>query len=561
MRDVLICGERLTVDELVRVARFGAKVGIANASSVRERVERSCAFVRRALAEGRQLYGVTTGFGAMSHIPISAAQAGELQTNLLSFLRAGCGDRLAATDVRAGMLLRANSLVRGVSGVRWELVERLLMFLNEGVSPHVSSLGSIGASGDLVPLSYIAGALIGLSDDYLVDHRGCTLGAVAALRELGLAPLALEPKEGLALVNGTSILTGIAASCAFDAKRLCAFALAAHSLMLQALRVSMQPFDPFIHGQKPHPGQRSAAAWMKGLLTGSRMIRDGGEADASDTVEESIQDRYSVRCLPQFLGPILDGMATIERQIVVEMNSATDNPLLDADRDACYHGGNFMGQYVAVAMDQLRYYLGLLSKHVDVQISVLMEPAFNNGLSGSLVGNQSRSINMGLKGLQIAGNSIMPLITFYGNSIADRFPTHAEQFNQNINSQGLGSALLARKSIDLAITHLAIALIVGVQGVDLRAYRIVGNYDARELLSPATRRLYETFYQVLDRDIRADRPLVFDDGEQALDHYVSAVTEDLRGEGRLFQAIDPLCDLVAQHGARVENGYPPVEPA
>jgi phenylalanine ammonia-lyase len=551
MPQVLICGERLTLEELVGVARIGTSVGVFGESVVREKVDRSRAFVLRSLAAGRSLYGVTTGFGAMSHISISPAEAAELQANLLCFLKTGCGDRLASSDVRAGMLLRANSLARGVSGVRWELIERLILFLNEGVTPHVKCLGSIGASGDLVPLSYVAGALIGASEDYLVDYRGRILGAVAVLRELGLERLTLEPKEGLALVNGTSILTGIAAGCAFDAQRLFSLALAVHSLMLQALRASRQPFHPFIHQHKPHPGQRSVAAWMDGLLAESGMIRDGRGKEFGNAASDSIQDRYSVRCLPQFLGPIVDGLSSIRRQIEIEMNSATDNPLLDVDRDACYHGGNFLGQYAAVAMDQCRYYLGLLSKHLDVQISVLMEPAFNGGLSGSLVGNPARAVNMGLKGLQIAGNSIMPLIGFYGNSIADRFPTHAEQFNQNINSQGMGSALLARKTVDLAFQHIAIALIVGIQAVELRTHQMAGHYDARELLSPAAVPLYEASFQVLDRRAGVDRPLVFDDCDQSLDHFLSSITDDLSSGGRLFLALESVCERVTAHRADV----------
>ncbi len=542
MRRVVVRGSGLTIGDLIAVARHHATVEVSREAVVQERILRSRQVIQRAIADGCAIYGVTTGFGGMSHVAISPDQAAALQANLLCFLKTGCGERLPEHDVRSGMLLRANSLARGVSGVRPELIERLARFLNERVTPHVMSLGSIGASGDLVPLSYVAGALIGSDNGYLVDMPGETVTAVTALKRLGLEPITLEPKEGLALVNGTSMLTGIAAGCSHDAWQLAAMSLAAHAVMLQALMASGQPFAPFIHDHKPHPGQRFAAARMVELLAGSKFIRTLKAERECQEGAVPIQDRYSVRCLPQYFGPILDGLATIRKQIEVEMNSATDNPLLDPASDTSYHGGNFLGQYIAVGMDQCRYYLGLVAKHLDVQISVLMEPAFSGGLSASLVGNPQRSVNMGLKGLQLVGNSIMPLIGFYGNSLADRFPTHAEQFNQNINSQGFGSAHLARQSVALSRQHVAIALIVGIQAVELRTRMLTNHCDARRMLSAATIPLYETLYALFGKSPDPSRPLVFNDNEQSLDHFLNAITADMAGSGRLWQAIEPLMD-------------------
>jgi phenylalanine ammonia-lyase len=191
-------------------------------------------------------------------------------------------------------------------------------------------------------------------------------------------------------------------------------------------------------------------------------------------------------------------------------------------------------------MDQLRYFVGLLAKHLDVQIALLMAPEFNQGLPPSLVGNQARKVNMGLKGLQLSGNSIMPVLGFLGNSLVDRFPTHAEQFNQNVNSLGLGSAVLARQSIDAARQYFGVALMVAVQAVDLRTYSTTAHYDARELLSPATVPLYEAVRAVLGKPPSRQRPYVWDDRDQFLDEHIALLAADIAADGRVPTAVERL---------------------
>src|SRR5215510_11336195 len=445
---VLLCGQGLTIADVVRVARFDTPVHITNDAEVLSRVEASCEYMSNAVDQGELIYGVTSGFGGMADVLISREQATELQNNLIWFLKTGAGRRLPKADIRAAMLIRANSHLHGASGVRLELIRRIETFHNVGVTPHVQEFGSIGASGDLVPLASITGALIGLDRCFTVDFDGEEVDALTALERLGLPRLRLHPKEGLAMVNGTAMMTGIAAHCVHDARVLLALALGAHALALQALSGTHQSFHPFIHTHKPHPGQVWTATAMADLLAGSRLIRSEWDGQHGYQGHGLVQDRYSLRCLPQYMGPIVDGLTQISRQVEVEMNAATDNPLIDGENQVSYHCGNFLGQYVGVAMDHLRYYIGLLAKHLDVQIALLVAPEFNGGLPPSLVGNPARKVNMGLKGLQLSGNSIMPLLTFFGNSLVDRFPTHAEQFNQNINSQGFGSANLARQAVE-----------------------------------------------------------------------------------------------------------------
>ena len=377
----------------------------------------------------------------------------------------------------------------------------------------------------------------GVHADFAVDLEGETLSAHEALARLGLRPIELEPKEGLALINGTAVCAGVASNCIGRAQDLVALSLGVHALFVQALRGADQSFDAFVHEHKPHPGQVAAARDMRRLLAGSKLTYEESNGDLRHREGRLIQDRYSLRCLPQYFGPILDGFAELARQIETEANSATDNPLIDAANGRIFHCGNFLAQYVGVAMDRLRYYVGLLAKHLDVQIALLVAPEFNNGLPASLVGNSEHGLNMGFKALQLVCNSIMPLLGFYGNSLADRYPTHAEQFNQNINSQALGSAVLARRSLDLLEHYLANALLFGVQAVELRTYMIAGHYDARACLSPATAKLYEATRAVLELPSTRSRPLVWNDDEQFLDALVTPLLADLRRGGRLVAAV------------------------
>ncbi|MDT8398077.1 MAG: aromatic amino acid ammonia-lyase [Pseudomonadales bacterium] len=535
---VIVSGAGLSIAEVMRVARDDARVGISDAVAVQERVRKSNEFILQAVAGNQPIYGVTSGFGAMAYKTISREQAIDLQNNIPWFHKVGAGNRIPGSDVRAAMLLRMNSLLRGASGIRMEMIERMATFLNRGATPHVYEFASIGASGDLSPLSYITANLIGLDAAWKSDYQGREVDAVSLLAELGLEPLRLGPKEGLAMVNGTAVMTGIAAGCVHDAGNMLALAMGAHALLLQGLAGTNQSFHPFIHQHKPLNGQLRAAQAMLDLLEGSQLICD--ELDGRHEFrggDEPIQDRYSLRCLPQYMGPIIDGIITIAGQVETEINSATDNPLVDYENATTYHGGNFLGQYIGVGMDQLRYHLALLAKHLDIQIAMAATPAFSNGLSAMLVGNTGRSINGGLQGLQICGNCIMPQLSFYSNSLVVHYPSHAEGFNQNINSQGYGSANLSRRALEIFRQYMAIALLFGVQAVDLRSRLGCGHYDASRTLSPLSRELYRAIHEVIGRDFSADRALIWNDHEQAMDVYIAAIAADIGKGGKIVQAM------------------------
>ncbi|MEM8946296.1 MAG: aromatic amino acid ammonia-lyase [Planctomycetota bacterium] len=547
-RKTIIDGKPLDIQQIASVGRGDRSLLLSADEQVHRRMAESVDLVEHAVEQGWPVYGVTTGFGGMADQAVPCDQAAASQANLLSFLASGAGEPIAPRHVRAAMTLRANVLMQGYSGVRLEIVERLVRFVNANATPVVRELGSIGASGDLVPLSVIARAVTGESDFARVQLDGREFGSKAALAELGLSPIELRPKEGLAIVNGTSFSAAIAANCVDETRQLLGVAFGAQAMMLRALKVQDEPFEAFVHQRKPHPGQIWSAQIMHRLLNEGRASLNGSAH--KERVPEHVQDRYSLRCFPQYMGPIVDGLAKAIGVIETEMNAVSDNPLVDADQGRFYQSGNFLGQYVGVAMDDLRRYLGLLAKHLDVQIASLVAPAFSNGLPSSLRGNQELSYNMGLKGLQITGNSIMPMLTYLGNPLVEHFPTHAEQFNQNINGLSWGAANFAWKSVELFQHYLSVALVFSVQAIDLRAKATLDHYDGRALLGSLASPLYSAVCEAMEVDMGRDRPLLFDDGDHWLEEKLAMLHASLRERSAVDKAVTPIVDSFDEQVAR-----------
>ena len=534
---ISIDGQPLAIDQ-VRAAGVGlANFVLTDNENTLRRLSDATAMVDRAVDLGSPIYGVTTGFGGMSNIAVSCESAAASQDNLMSFLAAGAGNAIDRCHVRAAMALRASVLIRGYSGVRYEIIDRIIRFLNADATPIVRELGSIGASGDLVPLSVIARAITGTSGWVQVQLGDKILEGDDALSELQLEPIALRPKEGLAIVNGTSFSSAIAANCVAESRTLVALALGSQAIMLRALNVQDEPFEALVHQCKPHPGQVWTAEMMRRLL---REDHVNGAVPRDQPTD--VQDRYSMRCLPQYFGPIVEGLARVGRVIETEMNSVSDNPLVDVDSDRFYQSGNFLGQYIGVAMDDLRRFLGLMAKHLDVQIATLVAPEFNRGLPSSLRGSDERSFNMGLKGLQITGNSIMPLLTYYGNPMVEHFPTHAEQFNQNINGLSWGSSNLAWKSVELFQHYISVALIFAVQAIDLRAQTSFGHFDGRAKLGKHGRDLYNAVYAAMDCRPGPDRPFLLNDSDQWLEQQLALLHANIRSNGSIPQAVTATLD-------------------
>lgn len=535
---VLMKGSYLSLSEIYAIARAKSNVRIADDKETIARLIETHVFIQQESEKQKPIYGVNTGFGGMGNCVMPHEDATKLQNNLFHFLKTGVGDRLPDAQIRAGMTIIANALLKGVSGIRYEIVERYGLFLNKRVVPDVRNLGSIGASGDLVPLSSVAGVITGHSESFTAYYNGKTFTAPALLKELGLEQIELLPKEGLAMVNSTAMLTGIATVNVMEWRNLLTLSLYAHAMMMEAFVACIQPFDPFVHKQKPHAGQVWIADRMFEILNPSSLIRSNGELIGGE--QRLYQDRYSIRCVPQFIGPMLDAFKLTYQQVQTEANSVGDNPIVDIKQRRIVHGGNFMGEYISLGMDQLRNHIGIMAKHLDTQMAMLMAPEFSDGLPASLCGNPDDKTNMGLKGLQITGNSIVPLLLFYGNSIADKFQTHAEQFNQNINSQGFNAAVLTGKSIEMFRQYVSIALIVATQALDLRTKKVDPKASVREIVSPFTYPVYAAVRQICNKAENNGQPLVYNDKDQSLQQMIMALNNSIQEEGALITAAQPL---------------------
>ncbi len=355
-------GGHLTVADVIAVAR--ERAGVALSPHARPRVQASRAVVERLVREGRTVYGITTGVGELAGVSISADQSAQLQVNIVRSHSAGVGDPLPEEIVRAMMLLRAHALALGYSGVREEPVTLLLQMLNRAVHPRIPAQGSVGASGDLAPLAHLALAMIGEGEAELDGRR---LPAAAALAEAGLQPVVLAAKEGVALINGTQLMTACGALAVFDARALAACADIAGAMTCEALHGHADAFDPLLHEVRPHPGQQVSARNLRRLLAGSEVL-------TADHAPPKAQDAYALRCMPQVHGASRDAVEYAARVLEIEMNAATDNPLVFADADRVISGGNFHGQPIALALDLLAIAVSELASISERRIERLVNP-------------------------------------------------------------------------------------------------------------------------------------------------------------------------------------------
>jgi histidine ammonia-lyase len=364
--DLVLDGALLTLDGLEAVALRGQRIAVAPAA--RARVAAAGRVVDEAVAAGRVVYGVTTGFGSFADVHIPRGRLRELQLNLIRSHAAGVGDPLGEAETRALMVLRANVLAKGYSGVRPATLDLLVAMVNQRVHPVVPSQGSVGASGDLAPLAHLALALVGEGD---VVAEGLRMSAAEALAEAGLAPVVLEAKEGLALINGTQLMTAVGGLALAEALRLTRAADVIGALTLDVLKGTDVAFDERIHAARPHPGQSVSAKNLRALLAGSAIReshRDCGK----------VQDAYSLRCIPQVHGAVRDALAYAERTIAIELNAATDNPMVFAESGELLSGGNFHGEPVAMAADMLAIAVAELGAISERRIERLVNPALSD---------------------------------------------------------------------------------------------------------------------------------------------------------------------------------------
>jgi histidine ammonia-lyase len=466
---VTLTGSGLTVEAVEAVARGGAAVSLD--PQARARVQRSRDVVERLVAEGAVVYGVTTGVGALADRSIDPADAAKLQENLLLSHAAGVGEPLPRDVVRAMLLLRANTLALGFSGVRPVVVERLLAFLELGIHPVVPAQGSVGASGDLAPLAHLALPLIGHGH---AELGGRAVPGLVALREVGLEPLELGAKEGLALLNGTQLMTALGVLLVADAERLLATASVAAAMSVEALLGTDVAFSDALQRARPHPGQLRVAAELRWLL------RDSGLQQAHHASKHKVQDPYSLRCAPQVHGAARDAIAQLRRVVSIEMNAATDNPLIfpdggvaDASATATgggrvISGGNFHGEPVALALDYAKAGLAELGSISERRIALLQDPRLNGGLPAFLTGSSGKpGLETGLMLLQYTAASLVSESKVLSHPASvDSIPTSANQ--EDHVSMGPIAGRHARAVLAATERVVAIELVCAAQALDLR---------------------------------------------------------------------------------------------
>ncbi len=455
---VEIDGASLTLDQLARVVLGRAACTLAPAS--RDRVRAGREIVERALATGAVIYGVNTGFGDLANVRIDDEKLVQLQRRLILSHAAGMGEPLPDAAVRGMLLLRANTLARGHSGVRPEVIEALLSLLQHDVLPVVPSRGSVGASGDLAPLAHLALPLLGRGR---VRVGGVEMTSEDGLRRAGLAPLELQAKEGLALINGTQAMTALLALAVLEARRLVRVADLAGAFSTDALRGTDTAFDSRIHALRPYPGQRASAANLWRLLQGS-VIRESHRVG-----DVRIQDPYSVRCMPQVHGAVRDLVADVEAKLAVELNAVTDNPLIfpaDADADgeeAVLSGGNFHGQPMALAADILAIGLAEIAAISERRIEKLTNAAFS-GLPPFLV--RDAGLNSGFMIAQVTAAALVSENKGLAHPASvDSIPTSADK--EDHVSMGMGAALKLQQVATNVRRVFAIELVAAAQGIDL----------------------------------------------------------------------------------------------
>jgi histidine ammonia-lyase len=494
MSPLLLDGERLTLNDVERVARHGETAALDPAA--RSKVEAARRVIEAALSAERPIYGVSTGFGPLSDVFVGPADREALQRNLLRSHAIGIGEPIGEAETRATILLRANVLAKGYSGVRPEIIDLLCELLNRNVHPIIPERGSVGASGDLAPLAHLALVLIGEGE---ARFHGERLPGGEALRRADLAPLTLKAKEGLALINGTCGMTGIGVLALNRAGRLLTLADVAGAMTLEALRGSQVPFDDRLQAVRPHPGQAASAQNLRRLLRDSEVMvshKDCGK----------IQDSYTLRCMPQVHGGARDALAFARDVLSRELNAATDNPLIFAHSGDILSGGNFHGHPVALALDSLAVALASLCGISERRIERLVNPQLSE-LPPFLV--KSSGLHSGFMVAQISAASLVSEAKILASPASvDSIPTSGSK--EDFVSMGWLAAVKAGQIVERLAAILALEFLCAAQGLDfLRPLRPgQGVLRAHEVIRNHIPHLEED--RVLRRDFDRMLPLLID---------------------------------------------------
>ncbi len=457
VRTVCFDRERLTLEDVVAIARGTARPVLSDDPEFRSAIARGADFLDRLLREDGAIYGVTTGYGDSCTVAVPLSLVDELPHHLYTYHGCGLGTYLDPSQTRSVMAARLASLSKGFSGVSVGLLEQIVRLFDADLLPLIPSEGSVGASGDLTPLSYLAAVLCGERE---VLRGGVQVSAADALREAGITPLRLRPKEGLAIMNGTAVMTGLAC-LAFDrAAYLTRLTTRITAMASFALDGNDHHFDETLFSVKPHAGMQGVAAWLRDDLAYTGQQERNGKR---------LQDRYSIRCAPHVIGVLADALPFFRTGIENELNSANDNPIIDADGERVLHGGHFYGGHIAFAMDSMKNAVANLADLLDRQMALLVDARYNAGLPANLSGmtGERAAINHGLKALQISA-SAWTAEALKLTMPASVFSRSTECHNQDKVSMGTIAARDCLRVLELTEQVAASMLITVRQGVWLR---------------------------------------------------------------------------------------------
>lgn len=505
MQTVNINGSNLTIEDIWSVA-FGKAITEISLEA-KKNVQKSQDFLN-SFSPNKVIYGVNTGFGPMANYILGSSQANDLQYNLIRSHAVGLGLSLSEETIIAIMVVRLNTLLKGGSAVSWELLERLQLYINKRIIPEIPQHGSVGASGDLVQLAHIALGLIGEGWGF---YNGKKQRISTILKELNIEPYQLKSREGLALINGTSAMSGIGALLCMKAKRQYKLAVAASAMALEIVQGYADEYDEFLGKVRPHMGQIKVSEDLRDLISDSRLVQtrerlqDSIKMDNGDVVQidRPVQDVYSIRCVPQIIGPIYETIKHVVEVLEIEINSITDNPIADPENKKFVHGGNFHGDYVSLEMDKLKIVLSRLAMLAERQINFFLNYKVNNFLPPFL-NLDKPGLTLGLQGLQFTATSTAAEIqTLCYPNYVHSIPTNAD--NQDIVSMGTNSAIIAAQVVNGLFHIQTILYITLCQAIDV--------LKVQDLLSTNSKSIYkqvrETFPKVVkDRDLTKELPVI-----------------------------------------------------
>ncbi|TAH63931.1 MAG: histidine ammonia-lyase [Gottschalkiaceae bacterium] len=457
MRKVILDGNSLRIEDIVHVARNNYEVQLS--TDAIDKVIKSRELVDRLVNEEKVVYGITTGFGKFSDVVISKKEARTLQRNLIISHSCGVGEPLDEEIVRGVMLLRANALAKGYSGIRLETLNTLIEMLNKGVHPVIPEKGSLGASGDLAPLSHMVLVMLGEGEAF---YKGARMSGKEAMEKANIPTIELTSKEGLALINGTQVMTAIGALAVYDAINISKMADVSAAMTVEALNGIVTAFDEKVHQVRPHEGQINTAKNLLRILQDSKMTTEQGQI--------RVQDAYVIRCLPQIHGASKDAIKYVKEKVEIEINSATDNPLIFEDVEEVISGGNFHGQPMAISFDFLGIALAELANVSERRLERLVNPALS-GLPAFLVKNGG--LNSGFMIVQYSAASLVSENKVLAHPASvDSIPSSANQ--EDHVSMGTIAARKARAILDNARKVLSMELLGACQAIDLRGNKGLG---------------------------------------------------------------------------------------